>query len=132
MAIPPEIVDRIIDHVHDDTKTPIACSLTAKEWVPSTRFHLCKRLSLRLVSTDPTLRHLDGLAPNILHHCQELGIEGVKAGLDSSLALLPSANTPHLTATERIERLPSLHTLHFRSITYTGSGLGSMDSPPES
>ncbi|KAI0784373.1 hypothetical protein C8Q75DRAFT_736241 [Abortiporus biennis] len=36
----PEILDLIIDNLHDDTKSLRSCSLVSKSWLPSSRYHL--------------------------------------------------------------------------------------------
>ncbi|KAH8084367.1 hypothetical protein BXZ70DRAFT_1012050 [Cristinia sonorae] len=37
--IPPELNDRIIDHLHDDVCSLSACGLTSRAWLPSVRYH---------------------------------------------------------------------------------------------
>lgn len=37
--IPPELVDIVIDHLHDDRQALLACSLVCRAWLPSCRFH---------------------------------------------------------------------------------------------
>ena len=39
-SLPPEILDHIIDSLHDDPKTRRNCCLVAKSWIPRTRKHL--------------------------------------------------------------------------------------------
>lgn len=113
MRIPPEIVDQIIDYVHDDVKSLTACSLISRDWVPSTRLHLFAKLSL--LSEDEVARFIerDNFAPNILYHCQELAIgTNNKFDYPSAPGLLPFVGTPPSIISERINRLASLHTLH--------------------
>lgn len=38
--VPPEICDYVIDHLHNDKKSLQACSLTCRDWVPTSRYHL--------------------------------------------------------------------------------------------
>ena len=115
MAIPPEIVDRVIDYVHDDTKTLIACSLTARDWVPSTRLHLFEKISLLSAQEVARCTELDDFAPYILHYCQELSIgSNNQFGNPSVPGFPPFLETPLSTISERIDRFTSLHTLHFR------------------
>lgn len=116
MTIPPEIVDRIIDYIHEDTKTLIACSLVARDWVPSTRLHLFAKLSLLSAHEVARFAELDSFAPNIIHYCQELSI-GTNNKFDNPSTwpgFLPFIGTPPLTISERVDRFVSLHTLHFR------------------
>ena len=115
MKIPPEIVDQIIDYVHDDVKTLAACSLIARDWVPSTRLHLFAKLSLLSVHEVARFTEFDSFAPNILYYCQELSIgTNNKFDYPSTPGFLPFVGTPPLTISERIDRFASLHTLHFR------------------
>lgn len=37
--LPPELTDRIIDFLHDDSAALKACSLTCRAWLPRSRFH---------------------------------------------------------------------------------------------
>ncbi|KAH9937073.1 uncharacterized protein B0H18DRAFT_969022 [Fomitopsis serialis] len=34
-TVPPELCDYVIDHLHNDRKTLMACSLTCRDWVPT-------------------------------------------------------------------------------------------------
>ncbi|TBU37289.1 hypothetical protein BD309DRAFT_876732, partial [Dichomitus squalens] len=43
-----EIVDYIIDHLHDDTPTLSASSLVCRAWLPSCRYHLFEIVYYRL------------------------------------------------------------------------------------
>ncbi|KZP09315.1 hypothetical protein FIBSPDRAFT_1051898 [Athelia psychrophila] len=43
----PETVDNIIDCLHADKPALFACSLTVKQWLPSTRFHIFEGVHLR-------------------------------------------------------------------------------------
>ena len=36
---PPELVDRIIDFLHDEPRALTACSLVARSWTPASRYH---------------------------------------------------------------------------------------------
>ncbi|TFY57193.1 hypothetical protein EVJ58_g7175 [Rhodofomes roseus] len=39
-VVPPELCDYVIDYLHNDRKSLTACSLTCREWVPTSRHHL--------------------------------------------------------------------------------------------
>ena len=39
-ALPQELIDNIIDHLHDDPLTLKSCSLVCKSWMPSATYHL--------------------------------------------------------------------------------------------
>ncbi|KAH0583500.1 hypothetical protein H2248_009127 [Termitomyces sp. 'cryptogamus'] len=40
--IPQELYERIIDHLHNDIMSLLACSLVCRAWVPASRYHLFK------------------------------------------------------------------------------------------
>lgn len=115
-VIPPEIVDRIIDYLHDDGNTLIACSLVARDWVPSTRLHLFAKLSLLSSNEVEKLTELDSFAPNNLHYCQELsiGTNNHFGNPSTRPGFMPFVGTPPSAISKRIDRFTSLHTLHFR------------------
>lgn len=47
ISLPQELIDTIVDFLHNDTPTLIACSLVASNWLPSTRFHLFGTVCVR-------------------------------------------------------------------------------------
>jgi hypothetical protein len=47
----PEITDEIIDHLHDDIPPLATCSLTCRDWLHSSRYHMFADLKLRLDKT---------------------------------------------------------------------------------
>ncbi|KAF9785080.1 hypothetical protein BJ322DRAFT_806597 [Thelephora terrestris] len=108
MTIPPEIVDRIIDYVHDDPETLIACSLVARDWAPSTRLHLFAKMDILTAREGTRLKELASILPKLLCYCQELTL-GVTYGLDNTPA------TPgYIQLNGRVNGFTSLHTLHIR------------------
>ncbi|OCH94905.1 hypothetical protein OBBRIDRAFT_704440, partial [Obba rivulosa] len=62
---PPELTDRIVDFLHDDTESLKNCSLTCRSWTPASRYHIFRSVSLifrsdwtnfeRLLRTSPHL-----------------------------------------------------------------------------
>lgn len=40
----PELVDRVLDHLHDDARSLRVCSRVAKVWLPTSRFHLFREI----------------------------------------------------------------------------------------
>ena len=124
MSVPPELVDRVIDYLHDDAKTLIACSLTAREWVPSTRLHLFKRLDLLSTHQVAKFTELDGFAPDLLYYCRELSV-GANDRLEDPCPWNTN-ETPPIVISDRIERLTSLRTLHFRGFP---SGVKGITAP---
>lgn len=47
LTIPPEIVDEIVDHLHNDKYSLAACSLTCKKLLPASRYHLFSELEIK-------------------------------------------------------------------------------------
>ncbi|KAJ7133827.1 hypothetical protein C8R46DRAFT_923543, partial [Mycena filopes] len=41
-----ELVDIILDFLHEDHTTLLSASLTARKWVPATRYHVFERITL--------------------------------------------------------------------------------------
>ena len=46
LSVPQELIDTIIDHLHDDPPSLLACGLATKKWLPSSRYHLFSRVAL--------------------------------------------------------------------------------------
>ena len=50
-SFPPEILDLIVDHLHDDPTTLRACCLASQSWIPRTRAHLFANVEFRPISS---------------------------------------------------------------------------------
>lgn len=71
--LPPELSDRILDHLHDDLLTLNSCSRVCRAWLPRSRFHYFHAIELTsyagarfadILTTNPhigTLVHLVGI-----------------------------------------------------------------------
>lgn len=46
MYLPQELVDSIIDHIHDDIGTLQICSTVCRAWLPAAQFHLLEHVSV--------------------------------------------------------------------------------------
>jgi len=46
--LPPELVDCIIDHLRDDPATLHSCALVNSTWLPASRYHIFRRVSIRV------------------------------------------------------------------------------------
>ncbi|KAF9818768.1 hypothetical protein IEO21_02548 [Rhodonia placenta] len=44
--LPPEMGDRILDHLWTDHRALVACSLTCREWLPTTRLHMFNTITI--------------------------------------------------------------------------------------
>ncbi|KAJ3554126.1 hypothetical protein NM688_g3266 [Phlebia brevispora] len=79
VRLPQELIDEIIDHLHNDTSSLRACALTSRNWAPRTQRHLHRILVIRRGGPDPyTLRFSPSLVRCVQHIivrgnlCQEL------------------------------------------------------------
>jgi hypothetical protein len=61
--LPPELVDSIIDHLHDDPATLHSCALVSSAWLPASRYHIFRRVSIRLNPHDTS--HASGKANSL-------------------------------------------------------------------
>ncbi|KIP02383.1 hypothetical protein PHLGIDRAFT_79196, partial [Phlebiopsis gigantea 11061_1 CR5-6] len=46
-----ELVDHIIDFLHNDPATLRSCTLVAHTWLPSSRFHLFSRVEVQVAES---------------------------------------------------------------------------------
>ena len=84
MHLPQELVDYIIDFLHDDSRTLIQASRVSRAWVGRTRSHLCEPLKitlLKLFSLD--LSHL----PPLCGYVKALHLTWPEVVIDSSAVL---------------------------------------------
>lgn len=110
--LPQELVDHIVDHLHDDPITLNSCSLVCHAWLPTSRLHLFAKISLKVT---PAAGHLAPSelckrlhriltsSPSIICYIRELEVlEGSPLGGQTSpqAALTGSRSTTWVT-TER-------------------------------
>jgi hypothetical protein len=62
LRLPPELIDRIIDHLHDSPADLRTCARVCKAWLESSRLHLFYSISI----------HSTGNAQTLLSRCQKL------------------------------------------------------------
>ena len=79
--LPPEILDLIVDHLHDEQTTLKACCLVSKSWIPRTRKHLFAYI--RFNSTNRPIQSWKRTFPDPsnspAHHVSTLSLQGVFA-----------------------------------------------------
>lgn len=74
-----ELIDMVIDHLHDDKNSLAACSLVSRTWRNSGQFHLLESVTLLGVTTE---RGLEAFladvqsSPHIGHYARELRVHG--------------------------------------------------------
>jgi hypothetical protein len=96
---PPELIDRIIDHLHEDVSTLLSCSTVSRTWLPAVRFHLVHSIFLsndsallsflRFILRDPNV----GQHARYLHFGYDSGDDGYPVSWlrpTVELGLLPS------------------------------------------
>lgn len=71
----PELIDRVIDHLHDDEETLRACSLVARSWLPASRFHLFQTLYIFNEREFWALVELLQKNPGLGSHVRELALD---------------------------------------------------------
>ena len=75
--LPPEMVDYIIDFLHDDRKTLKKCCLLSRSWVPRTRGHLFNEVKLdKPSSLKAWVKSFPNPANSPAHHARSLVLTG--------------------------------------------------------
>jgi hypothetical protein len=76
LVLPPELHDIIIGFLYDDIPTLASCALVCKDWLPSSRCHLFRRLELKPWTARKFLRLLESPlhGPAIAPHVRNLYI----------------------------------------------------------
>ena len=77
--LPPELLDHIIDHLHDDPTTLKACCVVAKSWVPRTQSHLFARVEFDAGQKRPLeswMKIFPDRSNSPAHHTRSLLIRG--------------------------------------------------------
>lgn len=83
--MPPEIVDEIIDHNHDDPTTLRACALTARSWQPRSHRNLFSTITVTSsASLSRFIRFLNG-SPHIASLVEELCFDAYANYRDATL-----------------------------------------------
>ncbi|KAF8524442.1 hypothetical protein JB92DRAFT_2827030 [Gautieria morchelliformis] len=137
---PGELIDQVIDHLHNDSPSLRACCITCRAWAPSARFHIFHNIVVSAKRADELAVILE-TSPHISPLVRSLTIEGdaqlVYIRSDYLDAAIP-AIAPKLTRlkTLRLERVtlaqqhpkvlsvlihnfPTLQELCITSVTFT-------------
>jgi len=121
--LPPELTDNIIDHLHDDTATLHSCALVNSTWLPASRYHIFRRVSIRIIEgTYPYNTSYSGDArrlyqivvssPEIVPYiCDLLIYKGYKTVDDQDLNRMTPESLPLL-----LRLLTNLRRLEFKNI----------------
>ena len=104
-VLAPETIDTIIDYLHSDKQSLFACSLTAKQWLPSSRYHIFSRVHLRPTNIESFLELIEAPLSKLPVMLRHLLVNGF------SQSIIAAAN-PH--AKEHIRRVTS----RLQEVTY--------------
>ena len=116
--LPPELLDHIVDCLHDSEDALRACCLVSKPWISRTRKHLFAQITIRTVSYPLIWKHL--LHSGVTHYCGaptvQIGLvnapEARELGRPVVAIIAGSAPTAHL--------LGELEKRHFRPVHVYG------------
>jgi hypothetical protein len=80
-SIPPEILDLIVDHLHDEPITLKACCVVSKSWIQRTRTHLFASVEFRPPAPRVELwkKAFPDPSNSPAHHTRSLTIRGIPA-----------------------------------------------------
>ena len=100
--LPPEILDLIVDHLHDEQTTLQACCLVSKSWIPRTRKHLFAHI--RFHPTDRPIQSWKQMFPDPsnspAHHASSLFLQVTRPG-----GLADPGVVPWIRSFNRVETL---------------------------
>jgi len=121
LHIPLELVDFIIDYLHDDKPALATCSLVSREWRPSTRYHLFQSIRISgdaiFGGYDTFLRFLDE-TPSIRSYIRSLCLSGVWKNKNASGERCLIG--PYVLVSV-LDRLTALHTLTLDEVVWGGA-----------
>ena len=82
-SLPPELLDLVVDHLHDELIALAACCLVSKSWVSRTRRHLFARVEFdgrtTIRSIESWMRAFPDPSNSPVHHTRSLLIYGLKS-----------------------------------------------------
>src|ERR1700733_3510546 len=85
----PELIDRIIDFLHDDKRTLAVCSLVCRNWVPTSRLHYIESMVIDPITVDRLVDLFQSPSCTISTvTCLEIKGE-TEASLDAFIAIEP-------------------------------------------
>ena len=110
--VPHELIDQIIDHLRNDPKSLNACALTARNWVPSARYHRFHSIRFHSAKKIDSFHQLSQDAPGLLPYYQEAVICDDSGYIPASI--LEAAANACLT-------LPNLERIKFNNRIYAST-----------
>jgi hypothetical protein len=73
--LPPELIDRVIDFLHNDPKALAACSLVASSWIATSRYHRFSRVKLICPNDWTKLDRLVEISPTVVHYIRAVATD---------------------------------------------------------
>ncbi|KZT72772.1 hypothetical protein DAEQUDRAFT_808758 [Daedalea quercina L-15889] len=86
--VPPELCDYIIDYLHKDRKSLEACTLTCREWVPTSRYHLYCDVFLHKPKLFPAFKRLLTASPLLGSYVRVLRISKLDKASQADLMMV--------------------------------------------
>jgi len=74
--LPPELIDRIIDFLHDEPKILVACSLVARSWTATCRYHQFSTVALIDPDNCAKYDRLIKISPAMVQCVRSVSIDG--------------------------------------------------------
>ena len=113
-SLPPEILDLIVDHLHDETTTLKACCVVSKSWIQRTRTHLFATVEFRPPAPRVELwkKAFPDPSNSPAHHTRSLTIRGI-----------PTVTAADADAGGWIRTFCNLVHLHLESLSFEGVSL---------
>lgn len=132
-SLPPELVDHIIDHLHDDRLTLKACAKVCREWRYASQYHLFRERSITLKAIytpkHALLLSLSHLVVNVPNHLSN--IRSLCLTPDSWLGIGILSYPMYLTDLfVSLNLLPNLHTLELNRLRWSSLGYNSEEPQP--
>lgn len=78
--LPPELIDRIIDFLHNEPKALAACSLVARSWTATSRYHRFSMVWLMNPKNWANFDHLTKISPTAVHCIRGITMDVTDAG----------------------------------------------------
>ena len=98
-SLPPEILDLIVDNLHDQLVTLKACCLVSKSWVPRSRSHIFAHIELSLRFIRSWMKAFPDPSNTPIHHTRNLHLR------IRNLGVLPIKVCARICSFRRIQEL---------------------------
>jgi hypothetical protein len=77
VALPPEVIDAILDHLHSDQGTLLTCSLVSSLWLPASRYHAFGRIALHTANLVDFLETINAPRTTLAPYVRRIDIAGL-------------------------------------------------------